>query len=194
MIFSEELKEDLWSGESAICFVVHGRACYWLIDKKYNICLDGEKEYRAYLDKGHITEEQFSNACNDFRNGILKLTFDNFGDYLSLDTVKKFTPRDFYTEVILDDELYIKVENRLVFGDHLSDKDCKLCNEFSVLLPLFYINFDRRIFMHMDWERNHESSVYDDWIGRSSDFSTLIPEKQKYWFYQGNDYWKFKSL
>lgn len=80
---NKEVLDDLWSGEKSICFFVSGAKCYWVLDYKYNFSLDAEKDYRAYLDKGHITQAQYEEACRVFRGGILKLTADNFSQYLN---------------------------------------------------------------------------------------------------------------
>ncbi|KDM90061.1 hypothetical protein [Photobacterium galatheae] len=194
MIFSDDLIEDLWNGESAVCFFVNNRECYWLIDKKYNICLDGEKEYQAYLNKGYITKEQYDKACRDFRNGILKLNSENFMNYVDLDHVRNFSVDIFNNEVVLDYALCKKVENYLVYGDELSKEDFLLSQKIVCLLPLFYINFDRKLFMHMDWGRNHEDTIYESWSGSCGDFLSLIPDDQKYWIHQRKDFWKFKNI
>ena len=55
MNLNKEVLDGLWSGEKSICFFVSGAKCYWVLDYKYNFSLDAEKDYRAYLDKGHIT-------------------------------------------------------------------------------------------------------------------------------------------
>ena len=58
MNLNKEVLDGLWSGEKSICFFVSGAKCYWVLDYKYNFSLDAEKDYRAYLDKGHITQAQ----------------------------------------------------------------------------------------------------------------------------------------
>ncbi|UTM59454.1 hypothetical protein L4174_022415 [Photobacterium sp. CCB-ST2H9] len=187
MIFSDNIKEELWNGESAICFFVHNRRYYWLIDKKYNICLDGEKEYKAYLNKGYITKEEFNKACKEFRQGILRLTSENFINYVDLDSVENFSVDIFKCEVVLDRTLSTKVENYLTYRDELSEEDFYLTQKIGYFLPLFYINFDKKLFMHMDWGRCHEDTIYESWSGSCGDFLSLIPDEQKYWIHQTHD-------
>lgn len=76
------LTEELWSGEKNICFFVHEGKCFWVVDEKFNFSLDAEKEYRAYLDKGNISLDQYTAACSLFRDGVLNLNSDNFLKYL----------------------------------------------------------------------------------------------------------------
>lgn len=67
MIFNELLSEELWNGEKGVCFLVCKGVCYWVLDYKYNFSLDAEKDYSAYLKRGHITQEQYEQACKEFR-------------------------------------------------------------------------------------------------------------------------------
>ena len=78
MIFNQDLDTDLWNGERSICMFVHRSKTYWVIDYKYNLIIDAEASYKAYLDKGYITNNQYLEACKKFRNGILKLSDENF--------------------------------------------------------------------------------------------------------------------
>jgi hypothetical protein len=73
---------------------IHHEKYYWVIDHKYNFSLDAEKDYRAYLSKGYITQEQYLKACNEFRFGILKLTSDNFLQYIENIRTNVFTCSD----------------------------------------------------------------------------------------------------
>ncbi|UVL84686.1 hypothetical protein LOY35_03605 [Pseudomonas sp. B21-028] len=83
MNFDQKLLEDLRDGEKSICFFVNEGVCYWVLDYKYNFSLDAEKNYLGYLDKGYITPEQYAQSCEQFRGGVLKLTSDNFLQYVS---------------------------------------------------------------------------------------------------------------
>lgn len=58
---------ELWNGDKDIAFFVHSGRFYWVFDEKFNFNLDAEKEYRAYLEKGHIDRKQCDAACLSFR-------------------------------------------------------------------------------------------------------------------------------
>ncbi len=200
MMFDQKLDSDLWSGERSICFFVHESKCYWVIDYKYNFSIDAEIDYRGFLDKGHITKDQFISACESFRGGILKLTEDNFLDYLkgeSAWSVSKENLEDHLLSVTSMPErkqLCKRVDSFLTFGKGLHDGDFALANQFVSKLPLFYVNFDRKIYMHMDWNRCHEALVPDDWVAKARDFSWFVPADSIYWHDDDLDLWKCRYL
>ena len=199
MIFNQALLNDLLSGEKSVCLFVFLGRCFWVVDEKFNFCLDAEKDYRGYLDKGHITQEQFVLACKEFRGGVLKLTADNFPQYL-----KTIVDGVFSSEVLSglffgDNasegfKLLGEVERYYLSGGNLSASDFKAASNLSSRLPKFYINFDRKIYMHMDFGRFHEELSYPDWISKCADFNFLVPDKERYWLLGGNDYWKLRFL
>ena len=199
MIFDQTICDDLWSGEKSICFFVCSGEYFWILDYKYNFSLDAEKDYQAYLDKGHISQEQFVEASKEFRGGILKLTADNFLQYKDMKTTKTISNKDL-REFIREDNflnnstLLEKVEKFFLFGSKLNGEDFRSSNVISSKLPMFYINFDRKIYMHMDWERSHEELAYSDWLAKASDFNFLIPDAEKYWVQESKDFWKLKFL
>lgn len=41
-------------------------------------------------------------------------------------------------------------------------------------MPLFYVNFDTEVYMHMDWGLNTAAYVYDGWFAKEMDFGYLI--------------------
>lgn len=199
MIFNQALLDDLLSGEKSVCFFVFLKRCFWVVDERYNFCLDAEKDYHAYLDKGHITQEQFVLACKEFRGGVLKLTADNFPQYLKFVADRVFSSEALASLIVGDDssevvELLEKVEMYYLSGEKLSASDFKAASALSALLPKFYINFDRKIYMHMDVGRFHEELSYPDWVSECADFNFLVPDKEKYWFLGGDDYWKLRFL
>ncbi len=79
-------------------------------------------------------------------------------------------------------------------GAEISSDCIRDVNLLSSMLPSFYVNFDRRIYMHMDGTRSHEELAYSDWIAKNGDFSFLIPDLQRYWLRRSRDYWKVKFL
>ncbi|QWA30095.1 hypothetical protein [Pseudomonas sp. RC3H12] len=198
MKLSQALFGELWDGEKSICIFVHLGRCFWVVDYKYNFCLDAEKDYRAYLDKGYITKEQYFLACNEFRGGLLKLTSDNFLQYIGGDGREILSQENLKSILMmgldLEGDLYEKIEQYYLSGAELNVNYFKAANAVASRLPMFYVNFDREIYLHMDNGRAHEDSAYPGWFAKCADFGYLIPDREKYWVLEFKDYWKFRFL
>ncbi|WP_405119792.1 hypothetical protein [Pseudomonas leptonychotis] len=198
MIQWQMLVDDLWNGEKSICFFVHSGKYFWVVDDKFNFSLDAEKDYQAYLDKGHITQEQYALACMSFRDGVLKLTADSFLKYLRAEQRQVLSQQDlkdiFVCGLDLSESLHGKVEGYYLSGTELGAKDFGEANTVASRLPMFYVNFDRKVYMHMDYGRAHEDLVYSDWFAKCSDFCHLVPDREKYWVLGGMDCWKYRFL
>lgn len=192
------LADDLWGGEKNICFFVHSGACFWVVDDKFNFILDAEKDYRAYLDKGHITQEQYASACMTFRGGVLKLTAENFLKYLRAGERWVLSRQDlkdmFVCGLDMSESLHGRIEGYYLSGVELSASYFHDANTVVSRLPMFYVNFDRKIYMHMDFNRAHEELAYSDWLAKCSDFCHLVPDRERYWVLEGMDYWKYRFL
>lgn len=198
MIFNKAIFEDLWSGEKSICFFVHKAKCYWVLDHKYNFSLDAEKDYLGYLNKGHITQGQYAQACKEFRGGLLKLKSENFLQYLSCVGEGVLVREDFEGVFDMDGDcnagkLLSRIENYYLSGVELNVDEFSFAGRLASRLPMFYVNFDRKIYMHMDFGRSHEDLAYPDWFSKCSDFNFLIPDVERYWVRCG-DYWKFRFV
>lgn len=198
MNFDPALLEDLLSGEKSICFFVSEGHCYWALDYRYNFALDAEKDYLGYLAKGHITGFQFEQACKDFRGGILKLTSGNFMRYLTNVCEGVFSSNELKTILHAEGEsgsqgLLKRVEKFYLSGEKLNADELNFSARLVSRLPTFYVNFDRDIYMHLDSGRFHEDLAYPGWFSRCSDFSFLIPDKERYWALNG-DYWKLRFI
>lgn len=196
---NQALEDELWNGEKCICCFVHSGQFFWVVDYKYNFCLDAEVDYLAYLEKGHINKTQFIDACNAFRGGLLKLTESNFNEYLRLKSttvLNKVALKNIFDSPYLVSHynLLDKVEKLFVSGIELLDEDFKKINKVAVQLPKFYINFDRKMYFHMDIDRCHEGSSYADWHAKYLDFHHLIPDEQRYWIQGNRDFWKLKYI
>jgi hypothetical protein len=194
MTLNQSVFDDLWNGEKSVCFFVHLGRCFWVVDEKYNFCLDAEKDYRAYFEGGDITQEQYDLACKEFRGGILRMTADNFPQYLQSSNEKILSSFELENFIGVDGNIFKKVEAYYLTGEVLSMADFKHANVISSRFPKFYINFDRKIYMHLDYGRAHEDLAYSDWISECADFSFLIPDNERYWVKAGNDYWKLRFL
>lgn len=190
------LLRDLFDGEKAIAvFVVKGKHHY-LIDSKENYCIDVRPEYKAYIDKGLMKESLYDEAINLFRNGIPVLTEHNFHDYIIKNNVTTYSVEDMKNFFTLDrstsylSDFYDYVERFLsVLTDPVSDE----WDQWKMRLPKFYINFDKKIYRHTDWDRSHETSAPPDWSAQAnSDFGLFIPDKEQYWLIDGMNFWKLQ--
>ena len=156
------------------------------------------------LKAGLVTLEEYQSRLNDpyYRSGILQLTKDNIEQYLESDGVivleqdklKELLFHGFSNEETV--RLYTVIENHLCYEEPLSEqqKDFLKINQIASRLPLFYVNFDTEVYMHMDWDRCHEEYAYDGWFSKAKDFGYLIPDEFSYWKIDGRDYWKFRQL
>lgn len=57
------------------------------------------------------------------------------------------------------------MEQSLSFGMSISDELSILGNRILSMLPQFYANYDREIFMHMLRGRSYEAVILDGWWG-----------------------------
>ena len=202
--FKSELLDNIFEYIQCISIFVYKRNIYYLIDYKENFELNAKISFDIYLKD--ITLEQYQDEMNScyYRNGIWQLTKDNFENYLQSDSVivlKKDELKELMFQGFTSAEavrLYSVVENKLSYNDPISDSgqqsDFLKINQISSRLPLFYINFDTEVYLHMDWDRYHENYVYDGWFSKAMDFGYLIPDEFCYWKIEGRDYWKFRHL
>jgi len=194
MTVNQELFDDLWGGEKSIGFFVHSGICFWVVDEKRNFTIDVELSLRASLKNGTITQEQYERSCLNFRGGVLALTAGNFLTYLNGGSARLLTSSELQGFLGVDKTVFARVEDYFLSGNGLDSDLFRRANVIRSRLPLFYINFDRKIFMHMDDGRSHENYVHSDWVSQFYDFSFLIPTSEKYWVECGDDYWKLRFL
>ncbi len=194
----QSLVDALWEGEKSVGFFVHSGEYHWVVDDKHNFSLDAEKDYRGYLEKGHISEAQYLAAVATYRNGIKQLTEENFPRYLKSKGVLSVSESELFELATSGVEslgmLHERIENYYLSGMQLSSKDFRLAHSIVSTLPLFYINFDRKIYLHMDFGRSHHELAYSDWAAGSKDFCHLIPDKARYWVSELIDLWKYRYL
>ena len=202
--FTSEFLNNIFRYNQCVSIFVYRKKIFYLIDEKHNFELNAKISFDSYLDIGMIKKEQYDNEYKGYRNGIWQLTKDNFEHYLESDSVMIFE-KDELKELLFygfsDEEivrLYSVVENKLSYNDPISHSvpgsDFLKINQISSRLPLFYINFDTEVYLHMDWDRCHEDYVYDGWFAKAMDFGYLIPDEFCYWKIGGRDYWKFRQL
>ena len=189
----------------SISTFVNNRKLYFILDFRQNSILNMKLNLDYDLEQGDITLEEYQNSLNAryYRDGIWQLTKDNFEQYLELDSVV-ILEQDELKELLFqgfsDEEtarLYTAVENRLFYNTSLSkseqQNDTLKIYQIASRMPLFYVNFDTEVYMHMDWGLNHAYYVYDGWFAKEMDFGYLIPDEFCYWKIDGRDYWKFRQ-
>lgn len=188
----------------SISTFVNNRKLYFILDFRQNSILNMKLNLDYDLEQGDITLEEYQNSLNAqyYRGGIWQLTKDNFEQYLELDSVV-ILEQDELKELLFhgfsDEEtarLYTVIENHLCYEEPFSDqqKDFLKVKQIASRLPLFYVNFDTEVYMHMDWDRCHEEYAYDGWFAKAKDFGYLIPDEFIYWKIDGRNYWKFRQL
>lgn len=202
----EELAYSLFEYRKSISIFVINKIIYFIVDNRENFILNMKSDLDLDFKNGDISPQQYHDEINScyYRNGIWQLTKDNFPSYLQSDSVvvlKKDELKELMLQGFTRSEaarLYSVVENKLSYNDPVSDSDQQndflKINQISSRLPLFYVNFDTEVYLHMDWDRCHEDYVYDGWFSKAMDFGYLIPDEFCYWKIAGRDYWKFRQL
>ena len=205
-LYIDELVYSLFKYRKAISIFIINKAISFVIDNRENSILNMQLDLYLDFKNGNITLEQYQDEMNScyYRNGIWQLTKDNFKNYLRSDSVvvlEKDELKALMLQGFTSDEavrLYSVVENKLSYNEPISNSgqqsDFLKINQISSRLPLFYINFDTEVYLHMDWDRCHEDYVYDGWFSKAMDFGYLIPDEFCYWKIEGRDYWKFQQL
>ena len=205
-LYIDELVYSLFKYRKAISIFIINKAIFFVIDNRENSILNMQLDLDLDFKNGNITLEQYQDEMNScyYRNGIWQLTKDNFKNYLRSDSVvvlEKDELKALMLQEFTSDEavrLYSVVENKLSYNEPISDSgqqsDFLKINQISSRLPLFYINFDTEVYLHMDWDRCHEDYIYDGWFSKAMDFGYLIPDEFCYWKIEGRDYWKFRQL
>ncbi len=194
----------LFKYQKSISIFVKDKKLYFILDFREHSILNMKLDLDSGLKKGNLTLEEYQNELNAqyYRGGIWQLTKDYFEQYLELDSIV-ILEQDELKELLFhgfsDEEtarLYTVIENHLCYEEPLSDqqKDFLKINQIASRLPLFYVNFDMEVYMHMDWDRCHEEYTYDGWFSKAKDFGHLIPDEFCYWKIDGRDYWKFRQL
>ena len=190
----------------SISTFVNNRKLYFILDFRQNSILNMKLNLDYDLEQRDITLEEYQSRLNDpyYRGGILQLTKDNFEQYLESDGVIVLE-QDKLKELLFhgfsDDEaarLYTVVENKLSYNDPIStsqlQNDLFKIHQILSRLPLFYVNFDTKVYLHMDWNFIHADFVYEGWFAKEMDFGYLIPDEFCYWKIDGRNYWKFHQL
>ncbi|SCZ70973.1 MULTISPECIES: hypothetical protein [Photorhabdus] len=192
----QDLLEAIFNGEKNIAIFVLDGNHYYVIDNKDNYCIDVRPEYKSYIDKGWMKETLYDESVRSFRNGIPILTKESFKDYINKNNVAVYSVdwmRSFFIsgkDSVLLVNFYDYIERYL---STLTDVVSSEWDSWRMRLPSFYINFDKKIYRHTDWDRSHESTVPFDWNAQAnSDFGLLVPDKEQYWLIDGMNFWKLQ--
>ncbi|MDZ7923661.1 MAG: hypothetical protein U5M23_06295 [Marinagarivorans sp.] len=197
---NNELIESLKSWRDCFAYIVYKKKSYWILDWESHFNLDQRKNFKASLSKGILSEERYEQVLLNYRCGIPQLTEETFDNYLALVRPHVFTTeevRDFFFNPQWGDfrNLSGQVEDYLSFGAELTSEDRKLCGWFRAMLPKFYINFDRKIFLHLYEGRMHDKVVNDGWYGAFCDFEHMIPCSHRYWLRSlDEDLWSVTNI
>lgn len=192
----QNLLDAIFNGGKDIAIFVVDGIHYYVIDNKDNYCIDVRNEYKAYISKGWMKESLYDEAVNSFRNGVPVLSKDTFKDYITRNDVAVYTVdwmRSFFTLGRDNDRLVIFYDYIERFLSTLTEPVSVEWDSWRMRLPRFYINFDKKIYRHTDWDRSHETSVPSDWSAQAnSDFGLLVPDKEQYWLINGMNFWKLQ--
>jgi hypothetical protein len=190
-----ELRNALTLREQCIGFVIFRGDAFWIIDGADHFTLDHQKNidalcteerYRRFLPTGLTVQQWNQKLRSEFRGGIPTLTDDLFPQYRDGKTAKVVAVDLLRQEFFFEDngqyaELSKKMEEALSFNTPMQDELIQLRARLSSRLPKFYINYDRKIFMHMVRGRSYETVILDGWWGSEGDFEHMIPTSDRYW-------------
>lgn len=190
-----KLRSKIVNRQERIAFFVFNREFFWVIDWDENFNLNHignidaickNENLMRYLPAGKTIDMYRMEVIRKYRGGIPILTSDLLSTYLSGEDAKIVTTNSLRKEFFIDDAgqygaLSKEMELEISFNKPMREELVQL--RFSVFskLPSFYINFDRKIFMHMVRNRSYEKSVLDGWWGSVGDFEHMIPASERYW-------------
>ncbi len=189
------LETRVFNGELDIAIFVVNSKHYFIFDDKENYVIDIRTIYKDYLEKEIISYNQYIQALKLYRGGASLLTKNNVFDYFdSLDISprdKKWMVNYFIEGYDLNKlkNIYYFIESSLMSSNEIITLED--WNKLEGRLPRFYINLDRNIFMHTNWDREFENNLPQGWRGEaSSRFWSLVPDEQSYWHIENMNFWK----
>ena len=189
------LETRVFNGELDIAIFVVNSKHYFIFDDKENYIIDIITIYKDYLEKEIISHNQYIQALKIYRGGASLLTKNNVFDYFdSLDISprdKKWMVNYFIEGYDLNKlkNIYYFIESSLMSSNEIITLED--WNKLEGRLPRFYINLDRNIFMHTNWDREFENNLPQGWRGEaSSRFWSLVPDEQSYWHIENMNFWK----
>lgn len=207
--FNDETRNALLQREEFVAFFVYEGSFFWIVDWDEHFNLDqmrnidavcSNPELMKYIPKGMTKEEYRRQAIDRYRGGIPTLTHELFPLYRDGVSAKVVSTDLLRHEFFVDDrgqyvELSCAIERLSSYGENVDKDLLDLGERLFSILPKFYINFDRRIFMHMVSDRAYEGAVPDGWRGYQGDFEHMIPVSHRYWARSfEEDFWAITSL
>lgn len=192
----KKIIDELFNGEKSIAIFVIKEKHYYVIDDKINFCIDVRLDYQNYIKQGIMDESLYDEALKQFRGGIPILTENNFHKYIEKNNVEVYSSKwmqKFFVSGRSKSQLidfYNYIERFLaILSTPVSDE----WDNWRLRLPTFYINFNKKIFRHTDWDQMHESSAPKDWdIQANNNFGLLVPDSEQYWLVDNMNFWKLK--
>ena len=197
---NEDTRQYLYKGTDAIAFFVFNNQYYWIIDWEAHFNLNHKKNLDAHLRAGHITKIDYTEALERYRGEIHTLLPNYFVQYSSSEFAKIVTTELLREEFFAEDtgqyqNLSKQIETEISFNTPMQETLVQLRMHLFSLLPKFYINYDRKIFMHMVRGRSYESVVLDGWWGAEGDFEHMIPTSHRYWVRdKDEDFWAITNF
>lgn len=204
-----ELREGILKREECIGFFVHSSNYYWIVDWEVHFNLDQAKniealcekpQYLRFLPKGLSIDQWRQQQINEFREGIPRLEYEFFDQYRDGQSAKVVSTELLHQEFFYDDfgeyaDMSRLIEQYLSFGTSIPEESRALTAKLSSKLPKFYVNYDRKLFMHMVRGRSYEAVVLDGWWGAEGDFEHMIPSSHRYWVRNTReDFWALSNF
>lgn len=201
---NQELSRLLVERKEFVGFFVYSGQYLWILDWDEHFNLDymknidavcRDKELLKYLPKNKTIIEYKDDVVRRYRDGITSLTVDLFPRYRDGNSAKVVTTELLNQEFFSEDhgqyaELSVTMEKELSFNTPMPEELVQLRSRLFSKLPKFYVNYDRKIFMHMVRGRSYEAVVLDGWWGAQGDFEHMIPTSHRYWARnQNEDFW-----
>ncbi len=185
----ETLRQGLIRQKDCIGFFVFHGSFYWIASWEAFFKLDQKKNLDAgvkkYQNNPRLLKE-YQKGYEEFRSGIVTLTEGLFPQYRDSSDANVLTTNILYDEFFREDtgqyaDLSIAIEKELSFDIPMSEELVQLRMRLFSKLPKFYVNYDRKIFMHMVRGRSYDAVVPDGWWGAECDFEHMIPTPYRYW-------------
>lgn len=192
-----QLRDVIIERKECIGFFVHFDSYYWIIDWEAHFNIDQKKNYDAALRHKYypMSRDEYNKYIKEFREGMPTLTSELFPRYRDGQSAKVVSKELLHEEFFEEDEgqyakLAMHMESELSFNHPMPEPLVDLRSRLFSKLPKFYVNFDRKIFMHMVRGRSYEAVVPDGWWGAECDFEHMIPTSHRYWNRSMNeDFW-----
>lgn len=208
-IIESSLRHKILTHEEQIAFCVYHGECIWIIDWDEHFNLDymqniqavcSDKDLMNHLPADKTVEEYRKEVILRYRDGITTLTDDLFPKYRNSKSAKTVSTELLREEFFAEDtgqykNLSKQIETEISFNTPMQETFVQLRMRLFSLLPKFYINYDRKIFMHMVRGRFYESVILDGWWGAEGDFEHMIPTSHRYWVRnKDEDFWAITNF